>query len=94
MINEHVRKYCISLQFGFVIDLWVWNDQHRLVVNLSRIVRGNLILFIKFDSNNETPVTQQPVQQGIQSTGENTDSESSDSSYPESLPDLVPIPID
>ena len=93
MINEHVRKYCISLQFGFVIDLWIWNNQQRLVVNLSRIVQGNFILFIKFDSNDETPVTQD-IQQGIQSTGESTDSESSESSYPESLPDLVPLPID
>ena len=93
MINEHVRKYCISLKFGFVIDLWIWNNQQRLIVNLSRIVRGNLILFIKFNSNDETPVTQ-GIQQGIQSTGESTDSESSESSYPESLPDLVPQEID
>jgi len=93
MINEHLRKYTVSLQFGFVIDLWIWNSQQRLVVHLSRIVRGRLILFIKFDSNNENPVTQN-IQQGIQSTGERTDSESSESSYPESLPDLVPIPID
>ena len=90
MMNEHLRKYTVSLQFGFVIDLWIWNSQQRLVIHLSRIVRGRLILFIKFDSNDETPVTQ-GIQQGIQSTGEESDSESS---YPESLPDLVPIPTD
>ena len=81
MINEHLRKYTIALQFGFQLELWIWNQSQRIVVHLTRIYRERLVLLIKFDSENENPVAR-PVAQGIQaSRGGSSGTASVDSEY-------------
>ena len=81
MINEHLRKYTIALQFGFQLDLWIWNQSQRIVVHLTRIYRGRLVLLIKFDSDNENPV-EHPSAQGIQaSRGDSSETASVGSAY-------------
>ena len=81
MINEHLRKYTIALQFGFQLELWIWNQSQRIVVHLTRIYRGRLVLLIKFDSENENPVAH-PVVQDIQaSRGGSSETASVDSEY-------------
>jgi len=93
MINDHLRKYTIALQFGFQVEIWIWNQSQRIVVHLTRVYRGRLVLHIKFDSDTENPVAH-PIY-GIQESGGRTSDTASDNSeYPESLPDLEPISID